>query len=414
MEKLKWTTVKRKVADLVPYEKNPRILTDENAERLKRSLEKLDLVEIPVINTDNVLIAGHQRVKVMFMLGRGQEKIDVRMPNRELTEQELKEYNVTSNVSIGIWDIDVLEADFGEIDLPELGVDLESISAELPTTATPGEEKEAEEDGFEIPEEVKTTIKQGDLIEIGPHRLVCGDSTKAETLEKLFNGALADLVVTDPPYNVDYVGKTKSKLKIQNDSMSNSAFYDFLYAAFTALAMFTKAGGAWYIWHADSEGANFRFAMDRAGVKVRQCLVWVKNTLVMGRQDYHWKHEPCLYGWKDGVTHDWYSDRKQTTVLEFDRPTRNDKHPTMKPVPLIGYQIKNSSKAGDIVADTFGGSGSTMVACEQLGRQAYLAENDPKYCQVIVDRMKELAPELKITINGKTLPAEKVESPAAA
>jgi site-specific DNA-methyltransferase (adenine-specific) len=223
-----------------------------------------------------------------------------------------------------------------------------------------------------------------------------------ESYEKLFEKQFADLVVTDPPYNVSYEGKTKDKLTIKNDKQDNEKFYKFLYDFYTNLSMFTKAGGSWYVWHADSEGENFRKAMREAGIKVRQCLVWNKNSIVFGRQDYHWKHEPCLYGWKEG-THSWYSDRKQSTVLEFDRPTKNTEHPTMKPVPLIAYQIKNSSKQGDIVSGSFLGSGTTMVASHQLNRKCYGMELDPKYCQVIIDRMRKLDPSLVIKRNGKEI-----------
>ena len=204
-----------------------------------------------------------------------------------------------------------------------------------------------------------------------------------------------DLIVTDPPYNVDYNGGTKEAMKIRNDKMKDMEFYQFLFDFYSALAGFCKAGCSWYVWHGDSEGANFRSAMKNAGILVKQCLIWVKNSLVMGRQDYQWKHEPCIYGWKEG-THHWYSDRKQTTVLLFDRQQRNDKHPTMKPVPLIGYQISNSSKNGDLVGDAFLGSGTTLIACHQLKRRCFGIELDPKYCQVIIDRIKNLDPEIII------------------
>jgi len=210
---------------------------------------------------------------------------------------------------------------------------------------------------------------------------------------------LADIVVTDPPYNVDYEGGTG--LKIINDKMSDDSFYQFLYDFYTALGSFTKPGGSWYVWHADSEGANFRRAMADSGLYLKQCLIWVKNRIVLGRQDYHWKHEPCLYGWKPGASHNWYSDRKQSTILEFDRPSRNAEHPTMKPVELITYLIGNSSKNGMIVADGFLGSGTTMVAAHQLNRKCYGMELDPKYCQVIIDRMRKLDPSIQIKRNGQ-------------
>lgn len=263
------------------------------------------------------------------------------------------------------------------------------------------EELEAKEDEYDIPSEIKTDIVPGDLFEIGPHRLLCGDSTTIDSWGKVMGDEMADLVVTDPPYNVDYTGKTKDSLKIKGDKQSNSDFYQFLYDFYSALGAFTKAGGSWYIWHADSEGANFRKAFIDAGFKLAQCLIWQKNSMVMGRQDYHWRHEPCLYGWKLGAGHKWYSDRKQTTILEFDRPNRNGDHPKMKPVELIAYQIGNSSKDGDIVSDGFLGSGTTMVAAHQLNRKCYGLELDPKYCQVIVDRMLKLDPSLEVKRNGE-------------
>jgi len=283
------------------------------------------------------------------------------------------------------WDTDELEA-WG-LDLPVFDIK---------------DEGEADDDNYEVPDGgIETDIVLGDVFEIGQHKLICGDSTQTDTFGKLFDGQLADMVVTDPPYNVAYQGKTKDALTIENDNMGDKDFYQFLYDFYTALGSYSKAGGAWYVWHADSEGANFRQAMKDAGIMVKQCLIWVKNSMVMGRQDYQWKHEPCLYGWKEGAAHNWYSDRKQTTVLDFNRPSRNAEHPTMKPVELFAYQIKNSSKAGDIVADAFGGSGTTMVACHQLNRKGYIVEFDPKYCQVIIDRMQKLDPSLVIKKNGQ-------------
>lgn len=395
---LEWHNEKRKIKDLVPYEFNPRKLSYEKKQLLINSIEKYNLAEVPAINTDNVIVAGHQRIKVLMEIGRGEEEIDVRVPNRLLTEIEFKEYNITSNIPVGFWDVDVLEDHFQDVNLEDLGL----VMGEVFIPEEEPEVLEAEEDDFDVPfGGSDTDIVLGDLFEIGQHRLLCGDSTQTDTFAKLFEDKLADLVVTDPPYNVAYEGKTKDALKIENDNMSNDSFYQFLYDFYTALGSYTKKGGGWYVWHADSEGANFRRAMSSAGILVKQCLIWVKNSLVMGRQDYHWKHEPCLYGWKEGGAHNWYSDRKQTTVLNFDRPFRNAEHPTMKPIPLIAYQIENSSKTGDIVADGFGGSGTTMVAAEQLKRRCFMVEFDPKYCQVIVDRMLRLNPEIEIKLNGK-------------
>ena len=239
----------------------------------------------------------------------------------------------------------------------------------------------------EVPEAPVTVL--GDVWLLGKHRVMCGDSTSIDAVEKLMAGGGADMLLTDPPYNVEYTGKTKDALKIQNDSMGDDDFRQFLRDAFVSADSVMKSGSVFYIWHADSEGYNFRGATHDAGWKVRQCLIWKKQTLVMGRQDYHWKHEPCLYGWKEGAGHLWAADRKQTTILEFDRPSRSGEHPTMKPVALFEYQMLNNTKGGDIVLDLFGGSGTTIIAAEKNGRYGYLMELDPKYCDVIVQRWQE-------------------------
>lgn len=228
---------------------------------------------------------------------------------------------------------------------------------------------------------------------------MCGDSTVIDDVEKLMDGELADLLITDPPYNVDYEGGTKEKLKIINDKQSDENFKEFLTDAFTAADMSMKPGAVFYIWHADSEGLNFRQACKDAGWTVRQCLIWNKNSMVMGRQDYQWKHEPCLYGWKDGAGHLWASDRKQVTVIDYAKPQRNDIHPTMKPVGLFDYQIKNNTKGGDIVLDLFGGSGTTIMACEQDGRRGYVMELDPRYVDAIIKRWENFTGEKAVLIN---------------
>jgi site-specific DNA-methyltransferase (adenine-specific) len=250
----------------------------------------------------------------------------------------------------------------------------------------------AEEDNFDVAAALllPPIAKPGDVWLLGRHRLICGDSTLAETYQSLMKEHEADLVLTDPPYNVDYEGGAKTKLKIQNDKMGDGAFKEFLCQAFSRMYENSKKGAAIYVFHADSEGYNFRAAFREAGYLLRQCLIWVKNSLVMGRQDYQWIHEPILYGWKDGAGHAWYSDRKQTTLIKFDRPQKSAEHPTMKPVGLCGYLIGNSSKEGDLVLDPFGGSGTTLIACDQLGRTCYTVELDPKYCDVIVKRYEQL------------------------
>ena len=379
-----------------PNPKNPRVIKDEKFAKLVQSLRDFPqmLQKRPLVcftDTDGkfVVLGGNMRLKAAQEIGMAELPI---MLADDWTEEQKQEFLVKDNVGFGEWDWDQLTADWDTVKLADWGLDIPK-GFEV--------QAEAQEDDYKIPDKVKTDIVLGDLFEIGPHRLLCGDSTQTDTFARLFGDQLADLVVTDPPYNVAYEGKTKDALTIENDSMGDSEFYQFLYDFYTALGAYTKQGGVWYVWHADSEGANFRRAMKEAGIMVKQCLIWVKNSLVMGRQDYHWKHEPCLYGWMEGAAHGWYNNRKQTTILEFDRPQRNVEHPTMKPVPLIAYQIGNSSNKGDIVADGFGGRGTTMVAAHQMGRKAYLVEYDPKYCQVIVDRMMLLDPTLEVKKNGK-------------
>jgi len=395
--KLSWTTQQRRPNDLLPLSINPRKITEEKRQKLIESLDKFNLVEIPAINEDGTIIAGHQRITTLQIVGRGNEMIDVRVPNRLLTDMEVKEYNLLSNTHSGEFDFEILDTFFADVNMEELGVEItppeEILMQEEDVVIN---EADDIEDPDEYASKVKTDIVPGDIFQIGEHRLLCGDSTQTDSYSKLMGEELADLVVTDPPYNVDYTGKTKDSLKISNDSMGQSEFYKFLYDFYTALGAFTKPGGGWYIFHADSEGHNFRQAFIDSGAKLAQCLVWIKNCMVMGRQDYHWQHEPILYGWKQPGSHNWYSDRKQTTVLRFDRPMVSKEHPTMKPIPLVSYLIGNSSEKGQIVADGFGGSGTTMVSCQQTGRKARLIELDPVYCQVIIDRMKRLFPEIEV------------------
>jgi site-specific DNA-methyltransferase (adenine-specific) len=386
------------ISRVKPNPNNPRIIKDEKFAKLVKSIQDFPdmLNKRPLVcytDTDGqfVVLGGNMRLKAAKECKL--KEIPIILAD-EWTAEQLSEFLIKDNVGFGEWDWEQLANEWDVQQLEDWGLDVPDFE---------GEQLEAQEDDYEIPDVVQTDIVLGDLFEIGEHRLLCGDSTLTDTFKALFVEQLADLVVTDPPYNVAYEGKTKKKLTIDNDSMGDKDFYQFLYDFYTALGSYTKAGGSWYVWHADSEGANFRSAMSDAGIMVKQCLIWVKQTMVMGRQDYQWKHEPCLYGWKEGAAHGWYSDRKQTTVLNFDRPQRNAEHPTMKPIPLFAYLIGNSSKQGDIVADGFGGSGTTMVACHQMNRKAYLVEFDPKYCQVIIDRMRKLDPNILIKKNGVPL-----------
>ena len=389
--------LKVKIDKIKSNPKNPRLIKDEKFEKLVKSitefpemLDKRPLVCFTDTDGKYVVLGGNMRLKAAQFVGL--KELPIMLAN-DWTEEKKNEFLIKDNVGFGEWNWDELANDWDVQQLDAWGLDIPDFAIK---------EADAVEDDFDIPEHVTTDIVLGDIFEIGQHRLVCGDSTQTDTFKALFGEQMADLVVTDPPYNVAYEGKTKNKLTIQNDSMGDGDFYQFLYDFYTALGSYTKAGGAWYVWHADSEGANFRRAMVDAGIMVKQCLIWVKNSMVMGRQDYQWKHEPCLYGWKEGAAHGWYSDRKQTTILNFDRPSRNTEHPTMKPIPLIAYQITNSSKQGDIVADGFGGSGTTMIAAHQLNRKGYLVEFDPKYCQVIINRMVKLDPTIQIKRNGES------------
>jgi site-specific DNA-methyltransferase (adenine-specific) len=385
--------------DLKVNPNNPRLIKDDKFKKLVKSIREFPkMMELRpiVINADSMVLGGNMRHRALLELKYTDIPNDWVKRAEDLTEDEARRFIIADNVGFGEHDWDVLASEWDVDELNDWG---------LETPDDWGDKLEAKEDDYEIPSEIETEIVLGDLFEIGEHRLVCGDSTKADTFSRLFGGRMADMVLTDPPYNVDYTGKTKDAMKIENDKKNDSDFYQFLYDFYSSQSTVCKDGGAWYVWHADSEGANFRKAMADSGVMVKQCLIWVKNSMVMGRQDYHWQHEPCLYGWKKGAAHGWYSDRKQTTILNFDRPNRNASHPTMKPIPLFSYQIGNSSKQGDIIADGFGGSGTTMVACHQMNRKAYVVEYDPKYCQVIIDRMKALDGDLIIKKNGEVYDA---------
>jgi DNA modification methylase len=389
------------ISKIKPNPTNPRIIKDDKFKKLVKSLQdfpEMTKVRPIVVNKDMIVLGGNMRLKAMKEAGWKEAPVEI----VDWSEEKQKEFIIKDNVGFGEWEWELLANEWDAVELEEWGLDIPDFALK---------NEEAQEDDYEIPDEIQTDIVLGDIFDIGHHRLICGDSTQTDTFERLLGQQMADLVVTDPPYNVALGMETVEQAKarnrrtdgkvIQNDKMSNDDFYQFLYDFYTALGSYTKPGGAWYVWHADSEVVNFRKAMTDAGLMVKQGLIWEKSSLVMGRQDYQWQHEPCLYGWKEGAAHGWYSDRKQTTILKFDKPSRNAEHPTMKPIPLFAYQIGNSSKQGDIVADGFGGSGTTMVACHQMNRKAYLVEFDPKYCQVIIDRMLKLDPSIEIKRNGK-------------
>ena len=367
------------INSISPYERNARAHGKDDVKAIKKSIEEFGFND-PIGVWNNQIVEGHGRLLAAKELGMEQVPI-IRLD--ELTDEQRKAYALAHNktAELSDWDFDMLAAelqDLNDIDMSAFGFDIDKFVEE--------QSEIVEDEAPEPPKEPKSKV--GEVWALGAHRVMCGDATKPENIEKLLGGVQADLYLTDPPYNVDYTGKTKDALKIENDKKSNDDFRQFLQDSFLAAKQNMKAGAAFYIWHADSEGYNFRGACFDIGWKVRECLVWVKNTLVLGRQDYQWQHEPCLYGWNEG-SHSWYSDRKQTTVLKFDKPARNGEHPTMKPVALFDYLIKNSSKAGDIVLDSFGGSGTTIMACEQNGRRGYCMELDPRYVDVIINRWEQ-------------------------
>ena len=412
IKKTEWPADKverRLVAELIPYARNARTHSDAQVAQIAASITEWGWTTPVLIDETGSIIAGHGRVMAARKLGL--EDVPV-MVASGWSEAQKKAYVLADNqlaLNAG-WDIDLLKIEIGDLDAEGFNLDLigfdDKLLADL--MAEPTEGLTDPDDVPEPPADPVTVL--GDVWVLGNHRLLCGDSTSIEELEKLAAGQRVDMWLTDPPYNVAYEGKTKDALTIQNDSMNDESFRQFLRDSYIAADTVMKPGAVFYIWHADSEGYNFRGAAIDAGWKVRQCLIWKKSTMVMGRQDYQWKHEPCLYGWKDGAGHLWATDRKQTTILEFDKPSRSAEHPTMKPVALFEYQLLNNTKGGDIVLDSFGGSGTTMIAAEKNGRYSRLMELDPKYCDVIVTRWQDFTGQKAIhEETGKTFEEMKGE-----
>ena len=367
----------RKTSELIPYINNPR--DNANAVDAVASSIKNYGFKVPIIiDKENEIVTGHTRLLAAKKLGL--EEVPCIIAD-DLTQAQIKAFRIADNkvAEASEWNLEMLAVELQDLE-GFTGFD----AAELEDLFPKDENEIVEDEAPEPPE--KPISRLGDVWLLGRHKVLCGDSTLVQDVEKLMDGVKADMVLTDPPYNVAYEGGTKDKLTIKNDSMDNDSFRIFLKDAFFAANESLKPGGAFYIWHADSEGYNFRGACLDVGWKVRQCLIWAKNSLVMGRQDYQWKHEPCLYGWKEGSAHLWAADRKQTTIINFDKPTKNACHPTMKPVGIFDYLIKNNTKGEDIVLDVFMGSGTTIIACEQNGRIGYGVELDEKYVDVIVQR----------------------------
>lgn len=395
---------------LIPYAKNSRTHSEEQVAQLAGSIREFGFTNPVLIGADSDIIAGHGRVLAARKLGL-EEVPCIRLGH--LTETQKRAYIIADNklaLNAG-WDEELLKLELLSLrDDESFNLELTGFNeAELDALLCV-QTIEGNTDPDDVPEEPAIPVSVlGDLWTLGKHRLLCGDSTSIDSLNRLCENQLVDLWLTDPPYNVAYEGKTKDALKIKNDAMEDEDFRQFLRDCYVAADSVMKPGAVFYVWHSDSEGFNFRGAAKDAGWKVRQCLIWEKQTMVMGRQDYHWKHEPCLYGWKEGAGHLWASDRKQTTLLKFDRPSRNGEHPTMKPVALFEYQLLNNTKGGDTVLDSFGGSGTTLIAAEKNGRVARLMELDPKYCDVIVTRWQDFTGKEAVHESGKTFNGMKAE-----
>lgn len=390
-----------KIGDIKPYKRNNKKHPQSQIDEITHSIKKFGFDQPILLDKDSEIIAGHGR----YLAAKKLKHKTVPCVITDLAGADAAARRILDNKLAQDSEWDLLnvstELDF----LEDNGYDLKDWGLDELKALLPVEEPEVTEDDFEESEQDEIYIKEGDLIELGEHRLLCGDSTKEESYNILLGGNKADVVFTDPPYNVDYVGKTKDALKIQNDKMGNDTFRSFLFDMYSELAKATRKGGAIYVCHADSEGYNFRGALTDAGWLLKQTIIWVKQTIVMGRQDYHWKHEPILYGWLDGASHNWYGDRKQSTVWEIDRPFKSIQHPTMKPIKLIEQALKNSSQPSNIILDPFLGSGSTLIACEQLGRKCYGIEIEPKYCQVVIDRYvkyyEDNNKDYEVKVNGE-------------
>ncbi len=376
------------VAKLIPYINNARTHSPEQIKKLRASLREFGFVNPVIIDRDYNIIAGHGRI--MAAKEEGIAEVPCVYADH-LTEAQKKAYILADNrmaLDAG-WDEEMLRVEIDALREMEFDPMLAGFDEKELAALYAGDGDGAEDDDFDLSAalEQASFVEPGDIWTVGRHRLMCGDATKPEDVETLMGGKCANLIVTDPPYGVSF--KSASGLTIQNDSMKNEEFYSFLLSAFQAMAGVLEKGGAAYVFHADTEGLNFRRAFVDAGFHLAGCCIWVKDSLVLGRSDYQWQHEPVLYGFLQNGKHPWYSDRKQTTIWNFAKPKRNENHPTSKPLDLLAYPICNSSQENSIVIDTFGGSGSTMMACEKTNRICHMMELDPKYASVILRRYVE-------------------------
>lgn len=373
---------------LVPYVNNARTHSPEQINKLRSSLREFGFINPVIIDKDYGIIAGHGRV--IAAREEGIDKVPCVFVDH-LTEAQKKAYIIADNrmaLDAG-WDEELLRVEIEALQTEAFDVSLTGFDEKEITDLFKDTQSEVKDDDYDLTAALEKAafVKKGDVWVVGRHRLVCGDATNAEDVDKLCEGKRVNLILTDPPYGVSF--KSASGLTIQNDSMKNEEFYSFLLAAFKNMVSHLEPGGSAYVFHADTEGLNFRRAFIDAGLHLAGCCIWVKNSLVLGRSDYQWQHEPVLYGFLKNGKHQWYSDRKQTTIWNFDKPKRNENHPTSKPLDLLSYPLKNSTRENAIVLDTFGGSGSTLMACEQTDRICYTMELDEKYASVILRRYVE-------------------------
>lgn len=378
------------IEELIPYINNARTHNAEQIKKLRSSLREFGFINPVIIDGENNIIAGHGRV----MAAKEENITEVPCVLADyLTPAQKKAYIIADNrmAQDAGWDEELLRVEIEALQAETFDIGLTGFEEqELVDLFASKDDNDVEDDDFDLNEALEQAafVKKGDIWQVGRHRLMCGDATSKEDVEKLMDGKKANLILTDPPYGVSFT--SSDGLSIQNDSIKGEEFYEFLLHAFENVAEHLSKGGAAYVFHADTEGLNFRRAFVDAGFHLAGCCIWVKNSLVLGRSDYQWQHEPVLYGFIKNGKHSWYADRSQTTIWNFDKPNRNKNHPTSKPLDLLAYPIGNSSQANGIVVDTFGGSGSTMMACEQTNRICYMMELDEKYASVILRRYVEL------------------------